>query len=1066
MNAQSSRTNSMLLGVTTSGLLLVAHAPQDASAFSAPLTNAIIRRPKGAIEATTLGAPANSRIEVGATRKPSRSRSSRTSQLELAGHLAYLDSLHSITANPDLFPTTSNYIRTLDGRGGNGVGGVAVASSASAEAAIPSPEEFLTQLSKELLKASKETEIAVQQEEIASNFPTSSSADAAPSSSVDEQQSSSFLQSLAETTLLPLTAGGAVYAAASSYDPSYYSSDRTQLIQNGAYGSYNNWYDGYATDHDSSNNALRDLTTVGESEFVGTPAADNSMESSSVAPAMVDDVADGVLNSAPVVSNDFAAATNNGGDVILPTTDSLAPAMSEESGSNALRDLVSAQAVPLDSTSDDAISQPAQAMTMDGGDVVASTASTDNILPAITEESGSNALRDLAASQGPPLDSSSDALSQTTQAASAMDSAANTIGDSIQASNSANAGQESFAAWHANAEGGSNALRDLASSITNIEHQDVGYLVSAQETGYRAQDYFGNAGYYYMNDNGESMQADHFFDASTMANAYASSSLELGGVTVDEVADAYSKLEEKLGEAVATIAPDNGLDSVSSSAQDYVAAVDITAPVRGTESLIPTVNIPDVASNDISNTLKSQLDSLPIGDSTDINTAAQSLPGKSPLLRDFIKDQIERLDLQDKIQHLELKDKIQHLELRDKIQHLELPNYHIELPEVLSTSLSTIKEATSSVPTEKLGGFFSSLGDKVDMADVSNSLEGLSSQFGKVASAMTSGASAAGEGLAGAGSAYVKSFSEDPPAKKIVNEIAGAASSVKPPPTLPGVSNVQPQVDLPRPTMSNVNIQSPKLPDMNLPHPTMPNVNLEMPAFPHVNIPTPHLPNVNIPGPVLPHVGVVEKTNVAMTSLREASLADFGDGVISAVKSTGGIILKFLDFILNAVAGTTFSAIFTNVYTSVTSVIDNAVHAVVSTITNIGNMSIIEIIQHLMALVIAITDILLKIMNAMVYIISGKDGAEWALQATTSVNDATSHLLAQTSSTYDHVTHASMAELTHTLGEYSQYVGNELLALVSSLNGVADGSISLDGVPLDPDMLDTVATAVQTAMTL
>jgi hypothetical protein len=536
-----------------------------------------------------------------------------------------------------------------------------------------------------------------------------------------------------------------------------------------------------------------------------------------------------------------------------------------------------------------------------------------------------------------------------------------------------------------------------------------------------------------------------------MANAYASSSLELGDVTVDEVADAYSNLEEKLGEAVATIAPDSGLDSVASSAHDYVAAMDITASVKGTESLIPKVNIPDVASNDISNTLKSQLDSLPIDGSTDINTAAQSLPGKSPLLSDFIKDQIERLDLQDKIQHFELKDKIQHLELQDKIQHLELPNYHIELPEVLSTSLSTIKEATSSVPTEKLGGFFSSLGDKVDMADVSNSLEGLSSQFGKVASTMTSGASAVGEGLAGAGSAYVKSFSEDPPAKKIVNEIAGAASSVKPPPTLPGVSNVQPQVDLPRPTMSSVNIQSPKLPDMNLPHTTMPNVNLEMPAFPH---------------PYLPHVGVVEKTNVAMTSVREASLADFGDGVISAVKFTGGITLKFLDFILNAVAGTTFSAIFTNVYTSVTSVIDNAVHAVVSTITNIGNMSIIEIIQHLMALVIAITDILLKIMNAIVYIISGRDGAEWALQATTSVNDATSHLLVQTSSTYDHVTHASMAELTHTLGEYSQYVGNELLALVGSLNGVADGSISLDGVLLDPDALDSVATAVQTAMTL
>jgi hypothetical protein len=127
-------------------------------------------------------------------------------------------------------------------------------------------------------------------------------------------------------------------------------------------------------------------------------------------------------------------------------------------------------------------------------------------------------------------------------------------------------------------------------------------------------------------------------------------------------------------------------------------------------------------------------------------------------------------------------------------------------------------------------------------------------------------------------------------------------------------------------------------------------------------------------------------------------------------------------------------------------------------------MSLREVIQHSLALIIAVTDILVKIMNAVVYLISGRDGAGWALQATSTVNEASSQLLAQAGSTYDHVTHASLTELTHTIGDYSHYVGDEFVALIGSLNGaVVHGSIPLDGVPVDGDAL---VTAVQTALNM
>jgi len=350
----------------------------------------------------------------------------------------------------------------------------------------------------------------------------------------------------------------------------------------------------------------------------------------------------------------------------------------------------------------------------------------------------------------------------------------------------------------------------------------------------------------------------------------------------------------------------------------------------------------------------------------------------------------------------------------------------------IQNAVASVKEA-SEASKEKLDSVFNTmshsfegLNDKV--AGVSNSFEGLSGQLNKVADAGASGVKAIG------------------------NAVQSGASKLHPPnfnfeaPTLPNVNN------LPRPNFPNANVQTPALP----------TVNFEMPALPELNLPQPSLPNVNIHPPSLPNLNIMEGTSATVHRIGDASLTDFGNAILSTIKFTGGIIIKFLDLILNAISGTSLSSILSNVQTSVTSTIDNASHAVVSTITNIGNMSVVEIIQHLMALVIAITDILLKIMNAVIYIISGKDGAEWALQATSSVNEASSQLLAQATSTYDGVTHTTVTELAHSVGDYSHYVGNEFVTLIGSLNGV-DG-LSFDGVSIPDDTLDSVATAVQTAL--
>merc|ERR1711862_410321 len=126
----------------------------------------------------------------------------------------------------------------------------------------------------------------------------------------------------------------------------------------------------------------------------------------------------------------------------------------------------------------------------------------------------------------------------------------------------------------------------------------------------------------------------------------------------------------------------------------------------------------------------------------------------------------------------------------------------------------------------------------------------------------------------------------------------------------------------------------------------------------------------------------------------------------------------------------------------------------------IGDLSIRDILLGVATLIIAIADILMKITSAVIYVASGRDGAEWALQAQTSVNDASSFLVAQASSTYDTVTHTTLSEFASTVGDYSQHVGIELVALFNGL----DGSTIADG--LSPDAADSVAAAVQTAMSL
>eukprot|EP00984_Skeletonema_dohrnii_P024532 scaffold13670_cov126-Skeletonema_dohrnii-CCMP3373.AAC.2 len=193
----------------------------------------------------------------------------------------------------------------------------------------------------------------------------------------------------------------------------------------------------------------------------------------------------------------------------------------------------------------------------------------------------------------------------------------------------------------------------------------------------------------------------------------------------------------------------------------------------------------------------------------------------------------------------------------------------------------------------------------------------------------------------------------------------------------------------------------------------------------------------------------------AIQHASDASLADIGHGIMDAVKFMAGILLTVVDANLDLAApGSSSVIVLESVKSSVNSMLDNASYTVANVINDVGNLSLRDIVHNLMVLIVATADMIMKVMNAVIYLLSGKDTGNWVLQATSTVNEASSQLLAQA----DDITHQSIGELASSIGDYSYHVGNELVALLGSLNGV-------DGAHFD-GTFDMVTTAMQTGFTM
>ena len=159
--------------------------------------------------------------------------------------------------------------------------------------------------------------------------------------------------------------------------------------------------------------------------------------------------------------------------------------------------------------------------------------------------------------------------------------------------------------------------------------------------------------------------------------------------------------------------------------------------------------------------------------------------------------------------------------------------------------------------------------------------------------------------------------------------------------------------------------------------------------MPHNAVPTPQIPkavtSMELPQssnfqPSMPN-GVIQTHTVvnpsasldnSASALGDASFSDFGYAVVSSLQYIGEMFLKLIDSILNLVAGTSVEATLLAIQTSISTTIDSASHSVVSTLSAIGDISIRDVFNGIMTLILMIGDILMKAANAAVYLASGK----------------------------------------------------------------------------------------------
>jgi hypothetical protein len=211
---------------------------------------------------------------------------------------------------------------------------------------------------------------------------------------------------------------------------------------------------------------------------------------------------------------------------------------------------------------------------------------------------------------------------------------------------------------------------------------------------------------------------------------------------------------------------------------------------------------------------------------------------------------------------------------------------------------------------------------------------------------------------------------------------------------------------------------------------------------------------------------IIQTTTATAESVGKETISDLADGIMYGLKTIGAFLSQVLDAILKELAGTTMGELIQIAQQSVDTAISGAVNSVTTTLNDFGNMTMTQLVQAFIAMLVTVSKFLFTVLNEVVKLVSGKEASEWALAASGTINQKTGELTAQAASTATDLTHKSLAELSTNVGAFSQDIGKQVVASVGVLGDAVVTQVGSDGVSMASSTIDSVSAAVQMSQLL
>ena len=175
--------------------------------------------------------------------------------------------------------------------------------------------------------------------------------------------------------------------------------------------------------------------------------------------------------------------------------------------------------------------------------------------------------------------------------------------------------------------------------------------------------------------------------------------------------------------------------------------------------------------------------------------------------------------------------------------------------------------------------------------------------------------------------------------------------------------------------------------------------------------------------PQIIYDGVEKAGSAVRAGTGDASLIDLANGVLKGLAIVGGVLAKILDALLQTFAGTSVGQIVVSAQASVQGVLDGAVN----TVTSLGHVTLKEAVQALVTLFIASVKVLFSVLSAVVKIASDKGVDDWAIGASSTIQEEAGRLMAQAGDVAYDVSHSSVVDLSDGIVQFAGDAGALML---------------------------------------